>query len=470
MLTRRQLVRALAAAASMPMLGCGATSTGECGHEGVRASAAGGVIVIGAGIAGLTCARILHDAGLRVTVLEARDRIGGRLHTARVGDATVDLGGAWIHGPRGNPVAALCDDAGVRYHPDPWWTGHFVDERSGLVPESETERLEARAEAMVESLASARRALGPDASFADAIEWLVARSDEGEAGRRRLAFLLHVVNELDYSGPSEDTSLEWFWEDEDLGGDDNVIEGGYERVLEVLARGLDIALGVEVRRVEQAEGGVRVRTDSGEYVASTAVVTVPLGVLRAGAIAFEPPLSADKSAAIERLDMGSLEKVVLRFDEAFWDWEGAALLLPADGSRDLPAFVDFTRFSGAPTLVGFQGGSSARRTLDSSDDAGVVALALQRLEALLDGPVPQPTHTHVTRWRSDPHALGSYSYLPVGASPDDQCALGAPEWNGALLFAGEATWPAFYGTAHGAMMSGGREARRFGVPVGLRHV
>jgi monoamine oxidase len=190
-------------------------------------------------------------------------------------------------------------------------------------------------------------------------------------------------------------------------------------------------------------------------------VTVPLGVLKAGGIAFDPPLPAPKQAAIERLDMGNLEKVVLRFDEPFWLERGAAptFLYIAETPGEFPGFTDWTDAAGAPTLVCLYGGRSAREVLDKWPDDEIAARAMQALREIFGADVPDPVATHVTRWRDDPWTLGSYSYLPVGASADDLRELGEPVEE-RLLFAGEATEPLLYATVHGALVSGLREARR----------
>jgi monoamine oxidase len=209
---------------------------------------------------------------------------------------------------------------------------------------------------------------------------------------------------------------------------------------------------------------VRLTTAKGEHAGSHAIVTVPLGVLKAGSIEFVPPLPAAKLAAIERLDMGNLEKVVLRFDAAFWtDLDDPRLFYIARQPGELAAFFDATKLAGAPAIVCLYGGQSARDVLDARSDAEVAAGALAALGELLGREVPQPLAVRVTRWWHDPFARGSYSYVPVGASAADMRALGAPVGE-RLLFAGEATEPTTYATVHAALISGLREARRIGGP------
>ena len=120
-----------------------------------------------------------------------------------------------------------------------------------------------------------------------------------------------------------------------------------------------------------------------------------------------------------------------------------------------------TRFAGAPTLLFLYGGRFSRDTQENKTDDDIVASALGVLETIHGNPIPTPTETRVTRWTTDPYSLGSYSFIPAGASPDDMRQLAEPV-AGRVLFAGEATYFEYHATVHGAMMSGMREATRLG--------
>lgn len=463
---RRDLFRFGTALCVAPALGaCGAAQ--EAGDV-LDLDLAAGVIVVGAGVAGLTAARLLKDAGVDVTVLEARDRIGGRLHAIDLAGASLDAGGAWVHGGTRNPVHAFCLEQGLGLTADLQPLERWMHEGRGLVSEAEIAAVENEYERFHTRLDRLRSGLPSDASFAEGVDVYVANGSWEAAFAERVRFFLNLANEADYSGPSEQTSLRWYWEDEDYGETDYVIDGGYAAFLGALADGVDVHVETTVDDVLEGEGGVVLRTSRGEFRGATALITSSLGVLQSGAIRFGSPLSEGKRGAIERLDMGSLEKVLLRFDEAFWSgaFTGAAVHQPADGTRRLPWVQDFTRWAGAPTLALFHGGQASRSLLDGSDDEGVVQAALDALRVLLpDTPVPAPVASHVTRWRSDPWSCGSYVYIPTGASRADIRALAAPEWDGRLLFAGEATDPDYFGSVHAAMRSGAREVRRLGVPV-----
>ncbi len=427
------------------------------------AAIAGPVIVVGAGVAGLSAAKALQDAGRDVVVLEARDRIGGRVHTPTVGGAPVDAGAMYVHGVVGNPLAAFCDALDLEHGPQPLGLVPVFDaESGGRVDNGFFRMLEATAE-FEEALDELAGTLPADASMHDAIAAFLDRQDELSATDRRVAAfaLEQLLLEIYEGGPPDRTSLR-AWIDspyEEYAGGNHVIPGGYAQLVDALARGIDIRLNQPVVRIAHDAAAVTVSTPTETLRGSHAIVTVPLGVLQAGTIEFDPPLPEAKRTAIGRLEMGNLEKVILRFEQRFWRRHGVMLLSIAKTPGEFAAFVDWSGVAGAPTLVCLHGGQSARDILDRADDEAIVQGALQALRELLGTEVPAPLATHVTRWRSDPWTRGSYSYLPLGASVDDQRTLGEPVGE-RLLFAGEATEPERYATVHGALTSGLREARR----------
>lgn len=424
------------------------------------------VVIVGAGLSGLALAGMLRDAGIEVVVLEARDRIGGRVHTLELAGAVVDAGAAWIHGRKGNPLAALVDELGLatREHAyAPLWTYDAIAQRR--LDADEQDAALAVEDGFYAELPGLKDALGASASMQDAIDAHLATLGLDAAAERHARLVLEqYLLEVDYGGPGDQTSLAIFDEDEFFGYDDHLPQGGFGPLLERLAEGLDIRTGSVVTSVGHDADIAWVTSEGGErFEADRVVVTVPLGVLQADTIAFEPALSQAKRAALARMQMSSLEKLVLRFEQRFWpDEPDAAWFYLSSERGEFPLIVDFTADAGAPTLALLHGGKRVREHLDAVDDASLVAEALALLAALLDVEVPAPLASHVTRWRSDPFARGSYSYPALGMSLDDFDALAEPQGE-RVLFAGEATTSAYFGTLHGALASAKREAARLGV-------
>ena len=204
-------------------------------------------------------------------------------------------------------------------------------------------------------------------------------------------------------------------------------------------------------RIADDGAAVQLDTSHGPVTADRVIVTVPLGVLKAQTIAFDPPLPETKRRAIERLGFGLLNKVVLAFEEPFWP-ESPDMLGLVGPQQPVADLVNGLMFADTPLLVGLRGGAAARSREELSDQ-DAIGEVLTALDA------PEPTGALVTRWASDPYARGSYSFLAVGSSPADLRALAEPA-SERLLFAGEATQEDFFATVHGAYMSGIREADR----------
>ncbi len=423
------------------------------------------VVIIGAGMAGLTAANALHHAGIPSVVLEARDRLGGRLHTADVGGSPVDLGGAWIHTPIGNPMTAWADQCGVeRRAANALIDIVGWDAERGRVPQDVLERLLQASWDATPAIAAAGRALGPDTSVAAAMAVVLADRDDDPIEHGWFARMLLGAIEQDSAAPAasmpaaqpESNTLEY-------GGDyvGDMLLGGYVRLIEPMAAGLDVRREWVVASIETGPDGVTAtsvdgRTETGSHV----LVTVPLGVLQAGSIRFTPDLPADRRAVIDRLGMGQFEKVALRFERPFWTEAGVPHVVdvsPGAGPR-LSFVIGLDTSVGEPVVLGFAFGSNV-----GALTTGTVAESAQRVIEILEGatgrPVPAPTAIARTAWSSDPFARGSYAYVKLGSTLDDLDKLGEPV-AGRILFAGEATSSARCGFADGALTSGIREAKR----------
>lgn len=401
-------------------------------------------MVVGAGIAGLAAARRLVDEGVRVTVLEARDRIGGRMWTDVSLGVPVDLGASWIHGTDGNPIVGVAADAGAETVETDFDSVLLLD-ADGVVDDSDASALFAAWDEITAGIELLTQDADVTASLADGLAEVADLDDPLVAW--------HVQSSVvaEYAADPDELSLAWFGSEGEFAGPDMILPGGYAAVAEYLARGLTVRRGAVVTRIAHADNPIHVETPQGVLAADHVIVTVPLGVLKAGTIAFDPPLPEPKRRAIERLGFGVLNKVALTFSEPFWPQSTDMFGLV--GSRQpVTDLLNGLTFAGTPLLVGFRGGQAAR-SREALSDKDVIGEVLAAMDA------PAPTGGLVTRWAADPYARGSYSFLAVGASPDDQRALAEPV-RGRLLFAGEATHDEFFATVHGAYLSGVREAER----------
>ena len=412
------------------------------------------VIVIGAGVSGLTCAAFLRDAGVDVSVVEARDRVGGRVWTGHVGGHDVDLGGAWIHGPIGNPLAEFCRAAGLDWVSDGAWGSRMQVHASDGSPLSQTATTSLVAAWSDFDPSEATDALGADATFADAVEWYIAdrtlTGEPAQAVRFSLSWLEGGLNiGADPAGISARGAAAYR-----LGRGGNVVlAGGYRSLVDHLADGIDVSLEEPVLAVEHGGSGVIVSTNRRSLAADHVVVTVPVAILARDTILFQPALPRAITDATRRLRLSTVEKIVLRYQERWWP-DDIRRLVHVTTERHFPAWMDLSAHVGAPTLVGFF--NPVLSTLP--EDAGTrLDLARDSLATML-GKRPKPIAAMITDWRNDPYAGGAYSYIPTGASTADMDVFG--EVDGPVLFAGEHTVAEYYGTVHAAFVSGRRAAER----------
>ena len=424
------------------------------------------VVVVGAGIAGLTVANALAHGGVECVVVEARDRIGGRLHTVNLAGSPVDMGGSWIHTPIGNPISAFAQHAGVpcrSANPLPELAGFDCGEERRL-PAAEVEAsLSMQLEGFPEATGRLLAELGPDASAADGIDAFVTGAGLAPGPARRARQALRALIEAESAGLTEDQSLRWMWNEIEYEGGyfGDMPAGGYRSLTEAMATGVDLRLGVDVAEVARSATGVRVRSRDGtSEQGSHVVVTVPLGVLKRDVPKIRPALPPDRLAAIERLGFGRYEKVALRFDEPFWRAAGLphAMIFPRDPGAPAIWAIGQDAFGAGPVLVFHIFHSATGHVLDvAPDDAARWALDL--LAQAIGRPCPAPAAVAVTSWANDPYSGGAYTHIPPGANPADADLLGEPI-GGRLLFAGEHTQSTRLAYVDGAMTSGIREAKR----------
>lgn len=429
-------------------------------------------IVVGAGVAGLTAARLLTAADQRVVVLEARERVGGRLHTERRDGRVSDLGASWIHGVDDNPLVDVVRAAGMpmteltvgSFQPDGRPIAYYGPDGERL--DAEQARLFAEdVHTVDEHLALTIAASATGDSYETVVEAALDRLDwQPERAERVREFLRHRTEEQ-YGAWIADLDAHGL-DDDQVDGDEVVFPQGYDRLATYLAEGLDVRLGHVVARVRWAGDGVAVSSDRGTFLADRVVVTVPIGVLTSPDFVIEPPLPEPVASAVGRLRMNDFEKVVLGFPHRFWDAGVYAVRRQGDAGRWWHSWYDLTRVDGTPTLLTFAAGPCARAIRGWSDDA-VVASVLTALREIYGDGVVEPDHVRVTHWRDDPFARGSYAYLAVGGSPDDHDVLATPV-GGVLHLAGEATWTEDPATVTAALRSGHRAAEQIlATPVAL---
>lgn len=421
------------------------------------------VVIVGAGVAGLVVAQALSTAGIEAVVVEGRDRIGGRIHTVELADTPVDLGALWVHDGQRSPVLDYLRLHSVELLParliDIVANATFLDLDSAEFPDDETRAGVLGAVAAFESNAAALIAQGGDVTLEAAIEQTASAASAVD--RASLARLLSLFD----GGDADDLGLVNFAEfyfttaAED---DDKLIRGGCQRLVEFLSIGLDIRLSSRVDTIVDNGTTVTVSGPGIDLTASHAVVTIPLGVLKADTVTFQPELPDVKVQAIERLGFGAFEKVALEYPTAFWQTDGATDIIAtsSDDTAAWPLIVDMSAWYGRPVVVGLAAGQRARRIAYNPTD--INAADLHRAMTVAAGPdTPVPIASLSTAWTNDPFSRGCYTNIKRSSNSTeflaDVTAMAAP--HGRILWAGEGTHPVS-STVDGAWLSGVREAKR----------
>ncbi|PYX55116.1 MAG: FAD-dependent oxidoreductase [Acidobacteria bacterium] len=433
------------------------------------------IVIIGAGAAGLAAATELGQAGLAVSILDARNRIGGRIFTLSdpVCHAPVELGAEFIHG-RPPEIWDLLKKRRVRVKE--------VDGDNWCVQSGHLGKCDFFSE--VDEILKQMDDQTPDESFVDFLKHCCRQSKTNRRLQEAKERALSYVTGFNAADPSQ-VSVHWLLKgmraEERIEGDRAFrAQHGYADLIEIFQKqllnaGVSIQLGIKVDSIHWRPGNVEVRANgSTSFAAPRVLITLPLGVLRAsteenGAVRFAPDLPRQKKRALSKLAMGKVIRVTLRFRERFW------VRLPKDrrkGSKTL-AKMSFlfsqddcfptwwtTMPERLPIITGWAPFRCAER-LSGQNEAFVVEQSLQTLNRLLGVSTQELEsllqHAYFHDWQNDPFSRGAYSHAKVGGD-GAQAALASPIEN-TLFFAGEATDISGHnGTVHGAIASGRRAA------------
>ncbi|SDQ22139.1 FAD-dependent oxidoreductase [Pseudovibrio sp. Tun.PSC04-5.I4] len=408
------------------------------------------VIVIGAGIAGLTAARDLTDSGYTVLVLEASNKVGGRIRTNRALGVPVEEGAGWIHGPDGNPIMDLALQTNQKTFVTKDDNFTVYDVKGKGLPNKMISQMGEEHEEMLDLIGSG---LSKDMPLSEALEHMAPQMTRDPVFK----WMTSAYTEFDTGSPVSELSAMYFNQDDAFEGDDVVLVDGYDRLMEPLSQGVHVLKRKPVRRIAYHErAGVFVETNREVFQADFVVVTVPLGVLKAQDIEFIPPLPETHRNAFERIGMGDITKVALKFDDLHWPEKTQYFGLMTENPGQWNYFLNHKPFIDANVLTAMSFGNYSRM-IERMDHDYMLEDAMKAVRTMFGDNMADPRHYIATQWSKDPYTKGAYSYAKIGCTPNDFNLLATPIGK-CLTFAGEHTNFQYHGTVHGAYLSGKQAA------------
>ncbi|CAB9523788.1 Peroxisomal N(1)-acetyl-spermine/spermidine oxidase [Seminavis robusta] len=466
------------------------------------------VIIIGAGVAGLSAAKRLKENNIPVLILEGRNRLGGRIHTVAMNTqennsnqeegstqkkAFVDMGAAWMDGgPQFNSLCRFAQDHGLTlvhtpYQENPaeigrqhrawdanhhkwlnWFQVNWLMFRNGMILRAlEQQENKAQYQNMYQRVQQIYQQPGLLNLGKDHYDQMLA---ETFTVHNEAAFLTEIH-------PLNDDVAYFHVKDEYYKGTEYMIQGGYQKLIELLQEGIgeeEILLNHTVTSTtdHKSSDGVTVTTTQSTtntnnngitkttFQGSHVIVTVPLGVLKTNnLLLFEPPLPPSKQGAIQRIGFGVLEKIAMTFPTTFWRTvphrRQDVYHIGVEHPVDFPNFVDVTESAGAPTLVTT---TVAKAQLVHDNPQEAVERVQSLLASMFGKLYQEPLDIQTTQWKTDPFSLGAYMHFGREMKPGDIELLAEP--HGRIRFAGEATSTEYPSYVEGAALSGQREADR----------
>lgn len=441
---RREFIRA--SLTGLPMILLPPSLFASCGKddEGILPNGKT-VIVIGAGISGLAAANKLKQYGFTVIVLEAQEKVGGRLRTDRSLGVAFDEGASWIHGPDGNPITNLASQAGAN---------------TFLTDDDNLEVYDINGSAYSDSILissedqfnNALNAVQGAGNHTQSFETIFNSLYPNQSMNRLWKYMLSAFLEFNTGADISKLSSKYFNDDEEFGGADVIITNGYDKITDFLAQGLDIRLNTRVSAIDYSGQKVKVTANGNSSEVDYVVISVPLGVLKNNAINFTPVLPEDKLTAISKTIMGNVNKFLLVWNAPFWDTNLQYIGYTPETKGKFNYFLNVKKFTSANALMTFAFGDYATVT-ESMSDSGVINEIMHHLKTIYGNYIPDPIYLLRTKWGQNINTFGAYSYATNGTTTADFDTL-AKTVNSKLFFAGEHTNREYRGTVHGAYLSG----------------
>ncbi len=413
------------------------------------------VVIIGAGISGLACAQALKNAGKNVVVLEAKERIGGRLHSINYEDETFDLGASWIHGIDNNPIWEIAQNNEIETAIFNYIGSDFFHENGQVFTAQEKQKFVEYIQCIEKLFLESKQDSAQNA--------LIEILDNLETNS--LSFSANQLKELLYSYFEKFANDPFATELNQLStqfqkyegyfeGDEVIFPQGYSQILNALCKDIAIKTNVKVSQIILENNTVKIiDAHNTEYLASKVVVSVPLGVLKKDLIKFVPELPKQHQNAISEMGFGSFNKVFFELEDS----------LNLEANSDSNSFyywvngtwfniLDLSKIYNKPIYLMLFGGAQSE-FIDRATDVDVWDFIYKNLNTSLINLPIKPKRIFITRWGADEFNYGSFSFPAIGHSESLVATLNEPVED-RIFFTGEHCSLEYAGTVHGAYLNG----------------
>ena len=432
------------------------------------------IFVIGAGIAGISAAKKLHDSGKQVIVFEAKERIGGRIHSINHQQDVFDLGASWIHGIQNNPIYDFSQKLKIQTKVLNYDTAQYFHSNGEAFNEAQVIEFEKHIKKISQLLNEFTNNIQLNSqteqfsiNAEEALQRIIANLDfenlvfenlaiaEQDLKTYLYAYFKFAANdpyasELNQLAP-DFLNFEGYCE-----GDEVIFPQGYFQVVDHLAQDLAIQTNVEIKQILIEDEHVKIIDQNNmTYLGAKVVIAVPLGVLKKQQIEFIPPLDEHYETSIKKSGFGSFNKV-------FFQLNTPLALNPNEHQHYNSHFYfyddvcfnifDLSHVYDKPCYLVMLGGEVSN-WVDHASDEDVWSLIANRLEQLFHTRIARPSKLIVTRWGADPHTHGAFSYPALGQTIEHQY-LWQKSIQNLIFFAGEHCHAQYPATVHGAYLSG----------------
>lgn len=415
------------------------------------------VIIIGAGVSGLSAAKKLQEENRNILVLEARNRIGGRISTDRSLGFPIDLGASWAHDLPNNIIAKQPTAFNIQllpYHD----LHHQLNGHTIFNAENKKLNLY-ELEKIKKFYCGIAKTLGFQSEDVNLAQLLETYYDPELTKTESIQVKNWLTNFMVCWSGSElaETSIK-VWKNMQEESIQAYVLNGYDRLIENLSMGIPIKTATEVQKIDYSTDRIKIYTSQGEFAAQQVIITLPIGVLKRGLVEFIPPLPESKLMAIKNIGLGALEKAVLHFSHCFWDEQALSIELLHSSSSSIQTYINYYALMKKPVLVALYGGNTAKK-MEKIRKFKSLESFVAPLKKIYRDQYQDPVNIIHTQWNEDPYSQCSYSFLPRGVNDNCFDRLAEPI-NNRLYFSGEATHKTMYATVHGAYLSGIKAAEK----------